>query len=40
MLINGKRNISPCNVCDVKGTLIGQKHVEAWNDKYDKEKKI
>lgn len=40
MLINGKRNISPCNVCDVKGTLIGQKHVEAWNAKYDKEKKI
>ena len=40
MLINGNRSVSPCNVCDVKGTLIGKKHVQAWNNKYEKEKKI
>ena len=39
-LINGSRDISPCNICDVKGTLIGAKHVDAWNNKYEKEKKI
>ena len=39
-LINGSRDISPCNVCDVKGTLIGAKHVDAWNNKYEKEKKF
>ncbi len=38
MLINGNRSISPCNVCDVKGTLIGKKHVDAWKLKYEKEK--
>lgn len=31
-LAAGKRNYSPCNVCDVNGTLIGEKHVQAWND--------
>ena len=25
------RNFSPCNVCDVKGTLIGKKHANAWS---------
>ena len=39
-LINGSRDISPCNVCDVKGTLIGAKHVDAWCNKYEKEKKF
>lgn len=29
-LSKGDRNYSPCNVCDVKGTLIGKKHVQAW----------
>jgi len=29
-LATGERNYSPCNVCDVKGTLIGGKHVQAW----------
>jgi radical SAM protein with 4Fe4S-binding SPASM domain len=29
-LAGGDRNYSPCNVCDVKGTLIGAKHVRAW----------
>ena len=24
------RNFSPCNVCDVKGDLIGKKHAESW----------
>ena len=26
----GNREFSPCNVCDVEGSLIGIKHVEAW----------
>ena len=38
MLIYGNRSISPCNVCDVKGTLIGKKHVDAWKIKYEKKK--
>ena len=29
-LADSNRQFSPCNVCDVKGTLIGDKHVEAW----------
>ena len=29
-LANSDREFSPCNVCDVKGDLIGSKHVEAW----------
>ena len=29
-LAQGDRNYPPCNVCDVNGTLIGKKHVEAW----------
>lgn len=29
-LNNANRNFSPCNICDVKGTLIGEKHSEAW----------
>ena len=29
-LNNSDRNFSPCNVCDVKGTLIGKKHADAW----------
>jgi radical SAM protein with 4Fe4S-binding SPASM domain len=24
------RSINPCNVCDVKGDLIGKKHSDAW----------
>jgi len=30
--LNGSdRNFSPCNVCDVEGTLIGNDHSNAWN---------
>ena len=29
-LIKGNRNFSPCNVCDVSGTLMGEKHANAW----------
>jgi radical SAM protein with 4Fe4S-binding SPASM domain len=29
-LNNGDRSISPCNVCDVHGDLIGRSHYEAW----------
>jgi len=30
LLVDGNRRISPCNVCDVKGTLMGRQHVKAW----------
>lgn len=30
LLNSANRNIKPCNVCDVKGDLIGKKHSEAW----------
>ena len=31
-LYKGNRNFSPCDVCDVKGTLIGEKHASVWED--------
>lgn len=31
-LRNGDRRISPCDVCDVKGTLMGQRHAEEWRN--------
>lgn len=30
MLGMGQREMTPCNVCDVKGTLMGISHVNAW----------
>ena len=30
-LIEGNRNFSPCDVCDVKGNLIGNTHADAWS---------
>jgi radical SAM protein with 4Fe4S-binding SPASM domain len=29
-LNQGDRNFKPCNVCDVQGSLMGEKHAEAW----------
>jgi radical SAM protein with 4Fe4S-binding SPASM domain len=29
-LLNKKRDFSPCNVCDVSGELIGNKHANKW----------
>ena len=29
-LYQGDRNFKPCNVCDVEGSLMGNKHAEAW----------
>ena len=29
-LANSDRGMSPCDVCDVKGTLMGEAHAEAW----------
>ncbi len=29
-LNNGNRSLSPCDVCDVNGDLMGEKHHEAW----------
>ena len=31
----GDRSLSPCNVCDVQGDLIGKKHYEAWKKTYE-----
>lgn len=28
----GNRNFQPCNVCDVRGTLMGTSHMQAWKD--------
>jgi radical SAM protein with 4Fe4S-binding SPASM domain len=30
-LINGDRNMSPCNVCTADGTLLGGDYVDVWN---------
>ena len=30
-LNNSNRNFSPCNTCDVKGSLIGEKHSKFWD---------
>ena len=35
-LNSGDRGFSPCDVCDVHGTLIGEKHSKAWNKYYEK----
>lgn len=35
-LNNGDRGFSPCNVCDVHGTLIGEKHSKTWEKYYEK----
>ena len=32
-LLNGNRNFTPCNKCDVSGKLIGQKHAKEWKAK-------
>lgn len=39
LLINSKRNFSPCNVCDVKGDLIGSTHAESWSQIFKTKKK-
>ena len=30
-LINGDRNMSPCNVCTADGTLLGRDYIDVWN---------
>jgi len=35
-LNKGDRGFSPCNVCDVHGTLIGEKHSKTWEKYYEK----
>lgn len=40
LLISGNRNFSPCNVCDVKGDLIGVSHAKAWTKILNKENNI
>jgi hypothetical protein len=29
-LTQGKRDLSPCNICDVDGMRMGGKHAKAW----------
>ena len=31
-LANSDRGFSPCDVCDVKGSLIGESHAKAWQN--------
>ena len=31
-LANSNRGFSPCDVCDVKGNLIGEAHAKAWEN--------
>jgi len=33
-VMRGDRNFSPCDVCDVHGTLIGKTHADAWEKTY------
>lgn len=35
-LLNANRNFSPCNVCNVRGSLIGKKHADFWSKKINK----
>ena len=37
-LAAGDRRFQPCAECDVKGTLMGNQHVKAWNDYYGRKK--
>lgn len=33
-LIQGKRNLSPCNSCNAQGTLLGRSHSKLWKSIY------
>jgi radical SAM protein with 4Fe4S-binding SPASM domain len=33
-LLEGGRNINPCNKCNISGTVHGEKHSAAWNNFY------
>jgi len=33
-LLNGKRNLSPCNTCNAQGTLLGSSHAKIWKEIY------
>lgn len=39
-LLNAKRNFSPCDVCDVRGGLIGNKHGDYWTEKLNQKKEV
>ena len=32
-LLNGNRNLNPCNKCNADGTVYGEKHYRAWMEK-------
>ncbi len=36
LLVSGNRRFLPCDKCDVKGMLMGKKHIEAWYHIYEK----
>ena len=33
-LLNGKRNLNPCNSCNAQGTLLGVSHAKIWKEIY------
>jgi radical SAM protein with 4Fe4S-binding SPASM domain len=33
-LLKGKRNLSPCNLCNTQGTLLGHNHAQIWRKIY------
>lgn len=39
-LAKKNRNLSPCNLCDVEGTLIGGDHFDKWLKYYEKQQSI
>ncbi|MDC1014822.1 SPASM domain-containing protein [Candidatus Pelagibacter sp.] len=39
-LLNANRNFSPCDVCNVRGGLIGNKHGDYWTEKLNQKKEV
>lgn len=39
-MANSDRNFSPCDVCDVDGTLMGRPHFEEWQEYYKQHQKV
>lgn len=39
-LINNNRNFPPCDLCDVKGVLIGRNYFDKWKEYYEEELSI
>ena len=35
-LLSGNRNLSPCNQCNADGMVYGERHFDAWEEKFNK----